>query len=349
MRKVRLGLMSFFELGLPQGAMRHFLPRLPVVMRPRILNKGSNKKHNVDINALFNMPAYISSPIFIFQRDEKTLGILTEMMDRNGRNVCVAIEMKRVIQEGKDYIEVNDIRSIHGRRIENIVYPIISNGTLKWVDKEKGLAWLHSAKSNSKGITKQDTNKSHRNLSSASPDVQQEIDINDFDQAANIVENFENPRIEDKNDEMDEKQTRERTSDGVDSDTDAKEKHVVQLGSKLNIPVRIIRSEEEVKALPTRRDQRAKGWWSGWTGEVYSHAEDSIRKRIDALTDRMVNAEAERLHEEKRRAHEEAGRDSNAPYYGDMTEARVEAERKTRGIPQGGDRGIYGSSWRTHR
>ena len=88
----------------------------------------------------------------------------------------------------------------------------------------------------------------------------------------------------------------------------------------------------------------------GWQDRRgYSHAEDSIRKRIDALTDRMVNAEAERLHEEKRKAHEEAGRDSNAPYYGDMAEARVEAERKTRGIPYGGYRGIYGRSLRTHR
>ena len=34
----------------------------------------------------------------------------------------------------------------------------------------------------------------------------------------------------------------------------AKEKHVVQLGSKLNILVRVNRSEEEVKALPTPRD-----------------------------------------------------------------------------------------------
>ena len=49
------------------------------------------------------------------------------------------------------------------------------------------------------------------------------------------------------------KQTRERAGDGVDSDTDAKEKHVVELGSKLNTPGRIIRSEEEVKALSTRR------------------------------------------------------------------------------------------------
>ena len=49
------------------------------------------------------------------------------------------------------------------------------------------------------------------------------------------------------------KQTRERTSDGADC-YDAKEKHVVQLGSKLSKPVRIIRREEEVKALPTPRD-----------------------------------------------------------------------------------------------
>ena len=41
-----------------------------------------------------------------------------------------------------------------------------------------------------------------------------------------------------------------------------------------------------------------------------------------------MNTEAELLHEEKRKAHEEAGRDSNAPYIPDMAEARVEAERK---------------------
>ena len=156
-----------------------------------------------------------------------------------------------------------------------------------------------------------------------------------------------------------------------ESSTEAKESRVMQLANKLNTPVRIISDEAEIKALPTRRERRAKGWWSSRTGEVvvvlpnnvnvadventvvhevvghkglrafigeerfdeflgevYGHASESIRKRIDALTDRMVNGEADRLRERKRKAHERAGEDYNSTYYSDMAEARVEAEKK---------------------
>ncbi len=62
--------------------------------------------------------------------------------------------------------------------------------------------------------------------------------------------------------------------------------------------------------------------------EVYGHADAPIREVIDKMTDRMVNAEAERLREEKRKAHEEAGENPNSTHYTDMAEARVDAEKK---------------------
>ena len=62
--------------------------------------------------------------------------------------------------------------------------------------------------------------------------------------------------------------------------------------------------------------------------EVYGHADAPIREVIDKMTDRMVNAEADRLREEKRKAHEEAGENPNSTHYTDMAEARVEAEKK---------------------
>lgn len=80
------------------------------------------------------MPSYLSVPIFIFQRDDKTLGLLTEMNDRQNRNVCVAIEMNKEFQDGSLFLKVNDIRSFHGRRPENIIYPIIQNNSLIWVE-----------------------------------------------------------------------------------------------------------------------------------------------------------------------------------------------------------------------
>lgn len=169
---------EMLHLGRPQGVMKQFLPDLPIVVRQRILKKGSEKKHNVDVAALANMPRHLSSPIFVFQRSDNALGVLTEMQDRDGKNVCVAIELGREIQNGGEMLEVNDIRSVHGRNVADIVYPIVQNGTLKWADKEKGLAYL----------------------SSASRYVQQEIDRSDLSTAAKVVENFENPKSESKND-----------------------------------------------------------------------------------------------------------------------------------------------------
>lgn len=169
---------TLFHLGMPQGVMRTFLPNLPIVMRPRIMNKSSQTKHNVDATALRNLPTMISEPIFVFQRDNDTLGVLTEIKDRDGKNVCVAIELNKTIQNGGVYLEVNDIRSIHGREASNIILPIAHNNTLKYVDKEKGLNWL----------------------SSASYNYQQEIDSKDLSTATKIVENFENPKFTPAND-----------------------------------------------------------------------------------------------------------------------------------------------------
>lgn len=168
---------EMLHLGRPQGVMRAFLPNLPIVMRQRIIKKGSEKKHEVDVSAIMNMPQHLSSPIFVFQRSEDTIGVLTDMRDRNGKNVCVAIELKRKIQQGAEYLEVNDVRSFHGREFKNIVEPIANDKTLKWVDKEKGLAYL----------------------SSASQPVQQEIDKQVLDTATKVVKDFVSPKVSDEN------------------------------------------------------------------------------------------------------------------------------------------------------
>ena len=168
---------EMFHLGNPNGVMRMFLPDLPIVMRPRIINKASNTKHNVEASSLTNLPQMISSPIFVFKRGDNALGVLTEIKDRDGLNVCVAIELGKRIQDGGEFLEVNDVRSIHGRDAENLILPIIHNNTLAYVDKEKGLTYL----------------------SSASSYYQQEIDKQDLVSAANIVRNFENPKVSDEN------------------------------------------------------------------------------------------------------------------------------------------------------
>lgn len=173
----KLSSQEYLNVGMPQGIIRNFLPELPIVMRQRILSKASETKHNVALASLRDLPSRIAKPIFIFQRNTQTIGVLTEIKDRDGKNVCVAIELSRTIQKGGEVLEVNDVRSIHGRDAENIVLPIVHNNTLRYADKKKGLAWLSSASSN----------------------YQQEIASQDLETAAKIVKEFENPTIEYEN------------------------------------------------------------------------------------------------------------------------------------------------------
>lgn len=56
--------------------------------------------------------------------------------------------------------------------------------------------------------------------------------------------------------------------DAYESSTEAKEARVADLSERANTPVRIVRTQEEADALPTRRERRAKGWWSAKDDEV---------------------------------------------------------------------------------
>ena len=260
---------EMLHLGNPRGVMRKFLPNIPIVMRQRILNKGGVKKHNVDVSSLSDMPQYLSNPIFVFQRNDNTLGVLTEMKDRDGKNVCVAIEINRQIQDGGDILEVNDIRSVHGRNIADIIYPIINNETLKWVDKEKGLSYL----------------------SSASRYVQQEIDKKDLISATKVVKEFKNPIIEeDKNDLKDEILTRAGSEKDTISEKElvkSPQKPIYTEAQKEGFAKREKRRvsdaaremaarlgiEDDVEFIETNegltgREATAKGWFNRKTGKI---------------------------------------------------------------------------------
>lgn len=143
-----------------------------------------------------------------------------------------------------------------------------------------------------------------------------------------------------------------------------------ELSQRLNTPIQLVGSREDADKLPTRRKQRAKGYYEPGKGivvvlpnhanvadventvlhevvghdgmrvlfpteeklnnaldELYGASEDRIREEIDARTQRMVDAEAERLFREKQDGHETV-EDANANFYGDKAEAYAEANAK---------------------
>lgn len=331
---------EILHLGNPQGVMQMFLPDLPIVMRQRVIRKGSEKRHDVDVSAIIDMPNKLSAPIFVFQRSANTIGVLTDIKDRNDKNVCVAIELERQIQKGLEYLEVNDVRSFHGREFKNIVEPIVNNHTLQWVDKEKGLAYL----------------------SSASQQVQQEIDKEVLISAAKIVKDFVNPNI------GEEKASLQGKIDPQDTTPQAKALQAKMLSEKLNTPIRVVSDPEEIAELPSRRQQRAKGWWSAkndevvillpnnadvadvantavhevvghnglrkligeerfddFLGEVYEHASKPIRAAIDKAERKLFEAEVDKLTQQK---NAEADRMESHKGVFSRAEATVEANKK---------------------
>lgn len=227
-QKGEMGNNEMFHLGNPDGVMRMFLPDLPIVMRPRIINKASHTKHNVGIESMKDLPRMISEPIFVFKRSDKALGVLTEIKDRDGLNVCVAIEMQKNIQDGGAFLEVNDIRSIHGRNAENLIKPIVDNNTLVYADKEKGLDWLSSASSN----------------------YQQEIDNQDLSTATNIVKEFENPKIGGENTRY---RAAEADYDGVRSDAEREYESALDAPMDFSVaemmPIEAARNAETTRIL----------------------------------------------------------------------------------------------------
>lgn len=237
---------EILHLGNPQGVIKEFLPNLPIVMRQRIIKKGSEKRHNVDVAAIMDMPKSLSAPIFVFQRSTDTIGVLTDMKDREGKNVCVAIELNKRIQNGAVHLEVNDVRSFHGREFKNIIEPIVNNRTLMWADKEKGLAYL----------------------SSASHQVQQEIDKQVLISAANILKDFENPTIDGKNHIA---LSENALSAEASHDREAMRNEAVQLSDKLHTPIKIVEDVKDIthsNAEVERRKRNSKGWYDVKTGEV---------------------------------------------------------------------------------
>ncbi len=266
---------DYLDAGLPNGIIAQFMPDAPIIIRQKVLRKSA-KKHGLSASDMKDLPKAMRSPIFIFKSSESTISILTELKSSEGRNIFVAVELGKEKQMGHRFIEVNDILTIHGRETENVINPIVENDSLVWADKEKGLNWLSSAKSKSQAIAN-------------------EV----LDTAANVVRNFENPKVSDEKMAEKEKKYAEMdasveaatdvavdveddtpggdakfrsmemdVTDVADEERDAMTARVNELAERLHTPVRIIRTDGEVAALPSARQRGMKGSFNPMTGEV---------------------------------------------------------------------------------
>lgn len=253
------------SLGYPQSPVtQYFMPNKEIILLQKVLTKG-RKKHHLSTSEMRNLPKSMSEPIFVFKSGPNKLGMLLSIKADNGKNIFVAIDLGITKQLGHEFLEINDITSIHDRDVENIVLPIVENDSLKYADKKKGLNWLSSAKTNSQAITKEVL--SH---------------------ATKIVKEFENPNIGDEN--------LQRGGDGSFSDEELSyendpvakwlgeskrsknqqqeyaqrmREHMVERAQEMAEQLHLDNLEivTDTSALEGRK-ARAKGWFSKSTGKI---------------------------------------------------------------------------------
>lgn len=160
-----------FDLGRPSATLR----AAGVEDKPMKLygNKviKKMKKHGFELEELQDLPRAVSDPIAVFDNYGKdgNRAILTELRTAQG-NFLVTLDLGK----GKDDVDFNIISSVFGKGKDNIM-DWINTGKATYINKRKALDYLH-----------------HSALHAVT------LDNEELSHAANVIENFENPTIEDE-------------------------------------------------------------------------------------------------------------------------------------------------------
>ena len=214
------------------------------------------KLHGFSPKELENLPAAVADPIAVFDNYKKTdnRSILTELKTKDG-NFLVSL----TIGKGID-VDFNIIVSAFGKANNSIV-KWINKGFATYINKEKTLNYLYFSE---RGVSEAADNvgqEDSNNLYLSAP-IAEAAENSELSSAANIVKDFVNPNI------GEEKTSLQGKIDPQDTTPQAKALQAKMLSEKLNTPIRVVSDPEEIAELPSRRQQRAKGWWSAKNDEV---------------------------------------------------------------------------------
>ena len=166
-----------------------------------VRKSSENYKHPHPFTAddIKDLPKAINAPIAVFESSshEGDNVILTELK-KNGRNFIVVIRAKKQNRKGGIVLEVNDIQTL---------YPKDAKGIIKWfldglhtqVDKEKALRWIEALRSHPGTSISEELYSESSPLTGQQRTILADVDINELNSAAKIVENFENPKLSEEN------------------------------------------------------------------------------------------------------------------------------------------------------
>lgn len=166
------------------------------------------KKHGFKLEELRNLPEAVANPIAVFNNYQKdgNRSILTELRTEQG-NFLVTLDL------GKDAdVDFNIVTSVFGKGDNNII-DWINKGYATYIDKKKALGYLHFSERNiPEASNSREMKKGQELLSHQSAPIAATAASSDLVSATNIVKEFENPTIPNKNEAV-EKRIQQETEE----------------------------------------------------------------------------------------------------------------------------------------
>ena len=166
-----------YQMGMPGQILRSTgVPDLPIQMNAkRLRDKATLFDHNFELYEVKDLVKALQNPLAVFSYGDKTKAQnIIVPLQKDGKNFIVGLSLNPTV--GGKALEINSIRN---------VFPKDNSEWLNWISQGKAL-YLDKEKIQTL-ITQQRTNLA-------------DVEYLDLDSAAKVVENFENPKSESKND-----------------------------------------------------------------------------------------------------------------------------------------------------
>ena len=134
---------GFFDLGTtPDLLLKHGAKKLPIVMENDVVWKFTSnyKDHGIALDEVAKLPSQIANPILLLRGSvPDSFVILTELEDKKGREVIVALHLNKHHKR----LKVNRVASIYGKdKVGVYVENQINNGNLLYADKKRSEIWF---------------------------------------------------------------------------------------------------------------------------------------------------------------------------------------------------------------
>lgn len=168
-----------YQMGMPGQILRSTgVPDLPIQMNAkRLRDKATLFDHNFELYEVKDLVKALQNPLAVFSYGDKTKAQnIIVPLQKDGKNFIVGLSLNPTV--GGKALEINSIRN---------VFPKDNSEWLNWISQGKVL-YLDKEKIQTL-IAQQRTNLA-------------DVEYLDLDSAAKVVENFENPKSESKNDAL---------------------------------------------------------------------------------------------------------------------------------------------------